>query len=144
MRNFNSTFDAKGRDTKVSKRDSIDDFFKPQVRTNTYSYKMKVLNAEIKKQSYARKNPQFEKRKKQFFNTKQDKIEDRITRDLMRRIGFFQFQENNLDYIKAYKESQEKVVKRATKAVQEEIERRTRQLALPNYRMQDSVELFDK
>ena len=54
----------------LKKQDSFTSFYEKPLRPETYSYKMKILNEEIKKQSYARKNPELAKRKKLFFNSK--------------------------------------------------------------------------
>jgi len=61
---------------------------------------MNELGKKVDEASYVKKNPKFEERKSRFFSTKQEQEHDKKVLSVMRKIGFYQLEENNLDYIK--------------------------------------------
>ncbi len=66
----------------------------------SYSYEMQVLNAEIEKLPYVRKDSNLEKRKERFFSGPKAKAETEMYHDVLKKISIYQFKENNLEYLK--------------------------------------------
>lgn len=69
---------------------------------------MEQIAHKIRNAPYVKKDPDFERRKNRFFGSPQETKESRKFLSVMKKIGFFQLEENNLDHIRGVKDSREK------------------------------------
>ena len=119
---------------KKKKRLSAADGSLNPIKKGGYREMMQELSKQIDKQSYVKRDPDYEKRRL-FYSEPRDDAAMNIMHELMHKIAFFQIEKNNLDYIKGVKEVKES----AMKLQQQKEEKKNNTLQLPKKILQQST-----